>query len=206
MTALDALRSDDVLTQNEGVAAATRIGAAAIPGLLSLLAEHGVNRAPVVYALARIGDAGAEHVFLTSLHDDDEHVRAYAATGLARIGHREALSACLLTLNDAADQLHVDSTPSVDALGMMGLRAVPPLLEVLMDDDETSRLRGQRALEMIMMRRHGFRSGKGFPSTETAERMRAEWKTIGDYDFAADAQRRADAVAQWRRWLANTTE
>jgi hypothetical protein len=75
-----------------------------------------------------------------------------------------------------------------------------------MDNDEMTRLHGQRALELLLSRRHGFRSGRGFPSTEAAERMRTEWQNLGDYDFAADVQRRGDAVAKWQRWLAYAHE
>ena len=204
--ALDALRSDDVLTQNEGVTVATQLGAAAVPGLLPLLEERGGNPAQVMYALAQIGDSRAEHAFLAGLKDGDERVRAYAAQGLARIGHTGAMVACMQTLNDAADEAHLDRTPSVAALGEMGLEAVPLLLESLMDKDETTRLHSQRALELILGRRHGFRSGQGFPSPEAEEKMRAEWRNNGDYDYGADSQRRGEAVAKWRQWLAETKE
>lgn len=204
--ALNALRSGDVLTQNEGVTAATQLGAAAVAGLLSLLEERGVNRAQVIYALAQIGDSRAEHAFLAGLKDGDEHVRAYAAQGLARIGHPDAMIACMQTLNDAADEAHLDKTPSVAALGEMGLEAVPLLLDSLMDKDETTRLHSQRALELILNQRHGFRSGQGFPSAEAEEKMRTEWRNNGDYDYGADPQRRGEAVAKWRQWLAETKE
>lgn len=206
MDALNALRSDDVMTQNEGVAAAIRIGSAAVPGLLSLLANRGISRAQVMYALAQIGDSRAQQAFLAGLKSADERERAYAAQGLVRIGHPDAIAACLQTLNDAPDPLHLDRTPSVAALGEMGLKPVPSLLESLMDKDETTRLHSQRALELILSRRHGFRSGQGFPSPEAEEKMRAEWRNNGDYDYGADAKRRGEAVAKWRQWLAEAKE
>jgi HEAT repeat protein len=204
--ALTALRSEDVLTQNEGVSAAIRIGDAAVPGLLSLLEERGINRAQVMYALAQIGDTRAEPAFLAGLRDRDERVRAYSAQGLVRIDHPDAMAACFQTLNDAADELHLDRTPSVEALGMMGLQAVPLLLDALMDNDEMTRLHAQRALELLLSRRHGFHPGQGFPSTEATEGMRTEWQNLGDYDFTADEQHRGDAIAKWRRWLTDSLE
>ena len=204
--ALDALRSDDVMTQNEGVDAAVQIGAAVVPGLLSLLEEREISRAQVMYALAQIGDSRAAQAFLSGIRDADEHVRAYAAQGLVRLGHSDAMTASLQTLNDGADPLHLDRTPSVEALGEMGLKAVPLLLDSLMDRNEMTRLRSQRALELILSRRHGLRPGKGFPSQAAAERMRAEWQANGDYDYAANVQRRGDAVEKWRRWLTNAKE
>jgi HEAT repeat protein len=202
--AVNALRSDNVVIQNEGVAAAIRIGAGLVSDLLTLLEERGVNRALVLYALAQIGDSRAEQAFLAGLRDSDERVRGYAAEGLARIGHPDAMAACLQTLNDAADALHIDMTPSVQALGAMGLKVVPPLLELLTHQDELTRLRSQRALELILSRRHGFEPGHGFPSEAAAESTRAQWRANGDYDYRADANSRSASVALWRRWLAGT--
>jgi HEAT repeat protein len=204
--ALDALRSDDVLTQNEGVAATIQIGATAVPGLLALLTEGGVNRGQVMYALAEIGDARAQEAFLAGVEDDDERARAYAAKGLARIGHPDAIAALLRTLNDAADELHLDRTPSVEALGESGPKTMPLLVDLLMDENEMTRLHSQRALELIVSGRYGFRPGRGFPSSEAAEKMRTQWQNNGDYDYAANAQRRMKAVAKWRRWLADAKE
>jgi HEAT repeat protein len=204
--ALDALRSADVLTQNEGVAAAIQIGEGAVPGLLALLDEAGVNRAQVMYALAQIGDARAGRAFLAGLKDRDERVRAYAAQGLVRIGHPEAMAACLQTLNDAPDELHLDRTPAVEALGGMGLKPIPSLLDLLMSEDRDTRMHAQRALESIAERRHGFRPGYGFPDRQAEEAMRAEWRANGDYQFDASQEPRAQAVAKWRQWLQTAAE
>ena len=201
-----ALRSEDFMTQNEGVAAAIQIGRAAVPGLLSLLEDRGVNRAQVMYALAQIGDSGAEQAFLAELGDGDERVRAYAAQGLVGIGHPDAMQACLHTLNDAADELHLDRTPSVDALGRMGLESVPFLLDLLMNEEEMTRLHSHRALELVVMRCHGFRSGQGFPTADAEEQARAAWQDNGNYDYAADETIRAAAVTRLRVWFGTFTE
>jgi len=204
--ALDALRSDDLLTQNEGVAAAIQIGATAVPALLALVTERGVNRGQVMYALAEIGDLRAQEAFLAGLEDGDEHARAYAAKGLARIGHPDAMAALLRNLNDAADELHLDRTPSVEALGESGPKAMPLLVDLLMDENEMTRLHSQRALELILSRRYGFRPGQGFPSPAAANKMRVQWQNNGDYDYAAEAPVRNESVAKWRRWLAEAKE
>ncbi len=204
--ALAALHSKDVLTQNEGVTAAIQIGSPAVPALLELLDEPGVNRAQVMYALAQIGDRRADKAFVAGLRDSDERVRAYAAQGLVRSGHPDALAASLETLNDAADEMHLDRTPSVASLGGMGLDAVPPLLDLLMDEDEMTRLHSQRALELIVMRRYGFRPGQGFPTREAEEQARAAWRDHGNYDYAANAATRADAVSHLREWFSTLKE
>ena len=69
----------DVLTQNEGVEAAIRVGVPAVPGLLAMLNESGVNRAQVMFALARIGDPRAAQAFVAGVRDADDRVRAYGA-------------------------------------------------------------------------------------------------------------------------------
>src|SRR6266566_2117311 len=201
-SALAKLRSDDVLVQNEGVAAVIHIGMAAIPAVLPLLeSDMSEQRAQAMYALAQIADPGTAEAFQRGLQDQDERVRAYAAEGLAHIDHQDALTACLHTLNDAPDEAHLDMTPAVRALGQMGMRAVPALLDLLMNEDEFTRLHAQRALEMILDQRHGFYPGQGFPTPEAEEQARAEWKDNGGYDYSADAATRAASVAKWQRWL-----
>src|SRR5258705_2125940 len=93
-SALAQLRSDDVLVQNQGVEAAIQLGSPAIPGLLSLLAdERGAVRSQAMYALAQIAAPEAAQAFQRGLQDSDERVRAYAAQGLARLNHPQALDA-----------------------------------------------------------------------------------------------------------------
>jgi HEAT repeat protein len=201
--ALAQLRSDDVLVQNEGVAALIGIGAAAVSSLLPLLDEKPAGlRAQVMYALARIAEPETAEAFQRGLKDSDERVRAYAADGLARIGHTDAMAASLQTLNDAPNEAHMDMTPAVYSLGKMGLKAVPELLDLLMSEDESTRLHAQRALEMILNGRHGFQFGQGFPTPEADNQARAEWQANGNYDYAADAASRAASVEKWRSWLA----
>ena len=123
-----------------------------------------------------------------------------------QIDHPEATSACLQTLNDAADELHNDLTPAVQALGAMGLRAAPPLLDLLTSDDSMTRLHAQRALELIVARQHGFQPGQGFPNPSAAAQAQADWHDHGNYDYTADAAIRATAVLQLRDWFNTLTE
>src|SRR4051812_43512905 len=187
--ALAQLRSEDVLVQNRGVAAVIGIGAGAVPALLKMFGEEsGGQRAQVMYALSQIAapDIATPEVaaaFKLGLSDGDERVRAYAAVGLARIGDPYALAALLQTINDAPDELHGDMTPAVFALGGMGVSALPSLLDLFMDESEGTRLHAQRAVEQIMMRRHGFLPGQGFPSALAEEQFRADWRAGGDYDY-----------------------
>jgi HEAT repeat protein len=205
--ALKQLVSDDVEVQNQGVETIVQIGARAVPALSPLLeAERADVRSQAMYALAQLAPPEMAQAFQEGLDDPDERVRARAAQGLVRIHHPQALAACIQTLNDAPDELHLDLTPAVHALGKMGIQAVSALMDLLMSEAALTRLRAQRALERIVSRRHGFRSGEGFPTQEAAAAAQAEWQRNGNYDYQADADARAAAVARWRRWLAEVEQ
>jgi len=119
---------------------------------------------------------------------------------------RDTVESLIRRIDDDPDELHPDITPSVRALGAIGLAAVEPLLDLLLRADELTRLRAQRALEAILARRHGFRAGQGFPSAADEDAMRAEWNANGAYDYAADPHARTESVAMWRKWLASARE
>lgn len=206
-SALEQLRSADALTQNRGVAAVVKIGSEAVPALLAMLPEEpGARRAQMMYALSQIAAPEAAAAFGRGLEDEDERVRAYASVGLARIGDQHALAACLRALNDAPDQLHGDMTPAVFAIGEMGTSPLPSLLDLLMDESANTRLHAQRAVEQIIMRRHGFVPGQGFATAAEEEEFRSQWRANGNYDYSAAAAARAAAVEKWRRWLATGEE
>lgn len=182
--ALDALRSADVLLQNEGVTLVVSLGTAAVPALLGLLNDPAAARAQVMYALAQLADPRAHPAFQAALTDADENVRAQAAAGLARSGHPNGLPALLQTLNDAPDLLHLDRTPAVDALPAFGLAAAPALLDRMADADTMTRLHAQRAFEGVVAR-----LGAAAPAGSA-------------YAYDADESLRAAALQRWRAWLA----
>src|SRR5215467_13878122 len=202
--AIKKLRSDDVLTQNEGVQDLIGIGRPALSELVPVLNDESAGkRAQAMYALSEIGALESAEQFKKGLSDEDERVRAYAAAGLSRINDPDALTAAIQTINDAPDEAHLDLTPSVYALGGMGLSAVTPLLDLLIDNDENTRLHAQRALEMIVAGRQGFEIGKGFPTEAARESTEAEWQANGNYNYAASAAERLASVDKWRDWLRN---
>jgi hypothetical protein len=107
----------------------------------------------------------------------------------------------LAALDDEPDPLHLDMTPAVIELSERGLDAVPGLLGRMLDSDKMTRLRAQRALEGVVNRRHGFRTGRGFSSPAGEEAVRELWRANGGYDFEADEASRKTSVARWRKWL-----
>lgn len=118
-----------------------------------------------------------------ALDAPDEDVRAQAALRLAELDDPYALEALIRTLDDGAGPNHVDITPAVSALGAMGERALPALIEPLGAEDELTRLHAQRALEGVI--HHG---------------SRAQLRTV-DYAYDAEPEVRRAAVARLRRAL-----
>jgi HEAT repeat protein len=128
-----------------------------------------------------------------ALDDPDGNVRAQAALRLAELDDPYALDALIRTLDDGAGPNHVDITPAVTALGDMGERALPALIEPLGADDELTRLHAQRALEAAIQSRHG---GAEDPT-------RDELTDIG-YDYDAEPEARAAAIDRLRRTVSET--
>ncbi|MCB1037503.1 MAG: hypothetical protein KDD47_26970 [Acidobacteria bacterium] len=105
-------------------------------------------------------------------------------------------------LDEAPDKLHSDVTPSVRRLIEIGEPTLDAVLDQMLSESEPTRLRAQRVLEGVTMGPFGFVPGKGWPDPKDEERFRAFWRSLGDLDWKADRRRREEAVALWRRWLA----
>ena len=200
--AIAKVRSEDTLVQNEGVQELIGIGPPAVSGILAVIDQlPAAQKAQAMYALSEIADPSARSAFQLGLSSDDRRVRAYSAVGLSRIGDADALKALIQTINDAPDPLHHDLTPSVFALGTYGLEAIGELLDLLLDEDQDTRLHAQRALQMIIGELHGFEFGKGYPTPEAEREAQADWQDNGNYDYAAPAETRLASVEKWREWL-----
>ena len=129
---------------------------------------------------------------------------ARSARPLSHDGTRQpdALWACLSTIDDAPDNLHVDQTPSMQALAAMDRPALPAIIDLLLSEDRMTRLHAERALERSRLMHHGFVFGIESKSTPGAEeKTRAEWQANGAYDFEAPLPRRIESVRRWRSWL-----
>ena len=116
-----------------------------------------------------------------------------------------ALEELLEAIDENADPIHLDMTPAVHALGAIGLPAVPPLLDRMLSEREETRLHAQRALELVVYRRHGFAPGQGFPSAAEEQAARDVLVTAG-YDHAAEPEAREAAVGRLRAWLERTEQ
>lgn len=105
------------------------------------------------------------------------------------------------TINDNADRLHMDSTPSVQRLIELGLPGASAVLELLNAPDSHTRLRAQRVVEGVVMRLHGWRPGQGYADSEGQNRTAALLKANGDYKADASERKRKTAIGKWRRWI-----
>ena len=135
---------------------------------------------------------------LADLRSGDPATRARAAVALHQRRHPQALAACLQTLDDAADELHLDRTPAVQCLIELGAPALQPLLAPLQSPAAMTRLHAQRAVEGITRRRHGF-DGRAWPPG-ALDRWLKFWEGIG-YDSKAAAPQRAAAIARLESWI-----
>src|SRR4051812_30353570 len=93
---------------------------------------------------------------LADLESPSEEVRSQAARRLHQLDHPRALDACLKTINDAPDPLHLDMTSSVQCLRDIGQPALPPLIDLLASDDRMTRMRAERAVSWITKLPFGF--------------------------------------------------
>lgn len=195
------LVSPDALTRENAASQAIAIGGAAARPLERLIERMEANtRASAMYALSEIADRDSASTFVRYVNDPDPRVRSHAASGLARLQHPLALEAAIATLNDDADPLHNDVTPSVLVLADFGMAAVPALLTAMAADDELTRLRAQRAFERIVMRRHGFVEAQGFSSPPAEDLFRRLWAEKGSYAYDADQKSRTTSLEMWRQW------
>jgi hypothetical protein len=120
----------------------------------------------------------------------------------AKQSQEEQLDELVRTINDDPNPLHGDYTPSVDKLIKVGDVAIPRVLDLMLSDDEITRLRAQRVLEGITLAQYGFVCGQGWRDPKGEERYQAFWKSLGGLSWNAPREDRERAVKLWREWLA----
>ncbi len=136
--------------------------------------------------------------YLKQLNSPDQFIRSNAATQLCKLKHPQAISACIRTINDDADMLHVESTPSVRRLIESGKPAILPLTELMLSGNEITRLRASKAIEEITY------NMMNNPKNEkkNLEKWRVWWKEI-DLKYKDPIEKRKVAVEKLKKWLAN---
>ncbi|HSQ58472.1 MAG TPA: hypothetical protein VLM40_22315, partial [Gemmata sp.] len=92
----------------------------------------------------------------------------------------ETLDDLVRTIGDKPDPLHRELTPSVHKLIELGDPAIPRMLDLMLAEDRTTRLRASHVLRCIVMRQHGFIDGQGWKDDASEKRFRAFWKSLGN--------------------------
>jgi HEAT repeats len=136
--------------------------------------------------------------YLQDLNSSDEIVRVQAAQALQKMGHPQALEACLKIINDAPDPLHLDMTPGVQCLRSIGKPAFLPLLDYLQSEDQLTRMRAEKAVLWISKTYFGF-DGKQW-SNNGLDSWSEWWQDMG-YDADATVEQRKESVKRMRSWL-----
>jgi HEAT repeat protein len=116
----------------------------AVPALMEALKDEDKDvRQTAAEALGKIG-VPAVPALMEALKDEDWRVRQAAARALGEIGDPQALPALIQALKDEYVREAVE-----EALGKIGVPAVPALIEALKDDDEDVRRAAAGALGEI---------------------------------------------------------
>ena len=186
--------------QTRGAARSELIGLRAVE-LLSALAAgaNAERRKAILRVLLELKDARAEAAFREALDSSDEDIRAIGATGLHRLGARDALAACVATIDDAPDMLHYDITPSVRALTEMGVPALRAVLPLLDSEDERTRQHAQKVFEQVTF----GRVTRELDPPPLSNLAREEWAKLresnGSYRWDGPREQRRVAVGLWAR-------
>jgi hypothetical protein len=95
------------------------------------------------------------------------------------------------TINDNPVMLHRDVTPSVQALVCEGKDAIPPMLELMVSGDETTRLRAQTVLREVTFTMYNSKRPQ----------WKAFWEQMGNLDYKMSEEKRLASVSRWQAWL-----
>jgi HEAT repeat protein len=134
--------------QAEVIQALSKIGVAAVPGLLEALHDKNEDiRSSAAKALGEIGDVAAVPGLLEALHDQDKDVRLNVVTVLGQIGDRTVVPSLLEALHDQEDIVRVRVASVLGEIG--DSTAVPGLLKALHDQNAVVRMDVATALGQI---------------------------------------------------------
>ncbi len=107
------------------------------------------------------------------------------------------ITALAAAIDASPDPLHGDRTPAVQALVLLGLRALPAVLPLLVADADITRLHAQRVFEGVSRIHTHLTTDKGRRDAAWA----ALWQANGSYDWSAPAAHREAARERWSTWL-----
>jgi hypothetical protein len=105
-------------------------------------------------------------------------------------------------IDENPDPLHVDVTPAVLQMTELGLPAAKAVLELLDAPEWPTRIRAQRVIEGVVMRRYGWQPGHGYPNPHEGQKKVADvLSSNGSYDAKSSSEHRREAIVKWRQWI-----
>lgn len=107
----------------------------------------------------------------------------------------------IATINDDPNVRHRQYTPSVDKLVAIGDAAIAPALDLMLKDDQNTRLRAVTVIRDIMELKYGFVPGKGWVRGEDEKRFKKFWSSLGNLDWDSSEMERKKSVQLWKSWL-----
>ncbi|HEX9988145.1 MAG TPA: hypothetical protein VGE45_06655 [Chloroflexia bacterium] len=105
------------------------------------------------------------------------------------------------TIDDNANPLHSDFTPSVLKLSEMGIPGAKAVLDLLDAPRYETRLRAERVLEGVVMGRNGWEYGQGYTDDDGQQKTNDLLKANGSYRADAPPKERRESIEKWRQWL-----
>jgi len=113
----------------------------------------------------------------------------------------ERIEELVRTTDDRPDPLHFFSTPSVHKLIELGRPVIPRMLDLMLSEEEDTRIRAMHVLLEVTMPMFGYIPGKGWPEHEDHDRWEAFWKAMGNLDADQPRKQRERSVRLWYEWL-----
>jgi hypothetical protein len=110
------------------------------------------------------------------------------------------------SIDENPDPLHSDYTPSVYQLIEKGLPSVSHVLILMRSESQDTRMRAQRVLEGVTMKRYGFVFGKGWAQVDGEEKWRRFWKELGNMQWNDPLENRNKSITLWNHWLLGATK
>jgi hypothetical protein len=110
------------------------------------------------------------------------------------------------SIDNDPDPLHSDYTPSVHQLIDKGLSSVTPVLKLMRSESQDTRMRAQRVLEGVTMRRYSFVVGKGWVQADGEQKWTDLWTKLGNLQYSDSLDKRNKSIVLWEQWLASVTK
>ena len=120
---------------------------------------------------------------------------------------RKLIDSLIVRIDENADELHSDFTPSVHKLSELGIPSMEAVLPLLNSDNKDTRLHAERVLEGVVSRMYGFIPGQGFSNNPDGEAIVRTIFITNGYDWADTVPEiRLKGIENWKKWIVETKD